>query len=114
MGNQVVGFLLGGLDGLTDKLKKEGGKEEVKDPPKTVVSEQTTDPKPPSDPPQTDEQKADNLIAQIRATDLETLISTNDSLREIIKGFKKVKQRIAIGNALDEHTAILTEAENEK
>ncbi len=111
-----------GLDGLTEKLQGEkghaeqdpnAGKEEVKDKPNPEETKPTTDPEPPKQTIETEAQQADKLIAQIRQTDLETLESTNDSLQEMVKGFKKVKHRIAIINALNEHKEILKEAANE-
>ncbi len=69
-----------GLDGLTDKLKEEkghaeqdpnAGKEEVKDKPKPIGP--TKDPEPPNQTQETDDIKADTLIAEIRASDLEML-----------------------------------------
>lgn len=104
-----------GLDGLTEKLQKESGKEEVKDEPKPQVVEPAKDPEPPKQTPETDEQQADKLIDEIRAQDLEMLTSkgVDDAIREQIKGFKKVKLRMAITESLDEHLGILREAGKE-
>ena len=106
-----------GLDGLTDKLKEEKPRPEPEQ--QEASTEQAEQHRlnaggipaeSGENKEETDDQKADKLIAQIRQTDLETLESTNDSLQEMIKGFKKVKQRIAIINALNEHKEILGDA----
>ena len=97
-----------GLDGLTDKLKK--GKNPQSQGPDNEMNDGAREGTDDGKEEETDDQKADKLIDQIRKTDLETLTSTNDSIQEIIKGFKKVKHRIAITNALNDHMGILREA----
>jgi len=102
-----------GLDGLTDKLKGEKGGPGPGPEPEQQETETT--PEKGEDKELTDDEKADNLIAEIRAQDLEMLKSkgVDDAIREQIKGFSKVKLRIKITKALDEHREILTEAKNE-
>jgi len=56
---------------------------------------------------ETDDIKADKLIAKIRDTNLDTLTAMEDSLRAIIKAFKQVRLRLKITKALDEHKEIL-------